>query len=209
MWELTRSGGILMLPIILCSVLMLAIVIERFISLRSSKILPQDSLLQVEQWVLSAHRSPGLLQALSQQSPLGAMLVAGVSAEHLGRDGVRDVLEITGRRVAHDMSRFLDALGTIATITPLLGLLGTVVGMIRIFYSITEGGIGNPSALAGGIAEALMTTAAGMSVAIPAVIFYRYFNVRVDEMVHDMELQALRLLDILFQPEPVYGREQR
>jgi biopolymer transport protein ExbB len=130
-------------------------------------------------------------------SPLGAILAAGLNNYRHGREVMKESIEETGRQVVHDLDRFLNTLGTIASITPLLGLLGTVVGMIKVFSVITTVGVGDPAVLAGGISEALITTAAGLSVAIPSVMFYRYFQGRVTELVLKMEEESLKLVDIL------------
>lgn len=197
MFELIKSGGWLMLPIVLCSIAAMGIVGERFWSLRKNKILPPELVPQI--WKLSREgKLDGVtLRSLKMSSPLGAILAAGLANSHHGRDMMRTSIEEVGRQVAHELERFLNTLGTIASITPLLGLLGTVVGMIKVFSAIMMHGVGDPAILAGGISEALITTAAGLTVAIPSLIFHRYFERLIDEYVLNMEEEALRLIDVL------------
>jgi biopolymer transport protein ExbB len=137
------------------------------------------------------------LQDLRASSPLGRILAAGLMNRNATRDIMKEAIEDTGRHVVHELERYLNTLGTIAAISPLLGLLGTVIGMIQVFSTITTQGVGNPAALAGGISQALITTAAGMSVAIPALMAYRYFRGKVNMLVIRMEQQALRMVEVL------------
>ncbi len=197
MFDLIKSGGWLMLPIILCSIGAMAIIAERFWTLRKNKILPPDLVPQI--WKLSREGKldASSLRSLKMSSPLGAVLAAGLANSRHGRDIMRTSIEEVGRQIVHDLEKFLNTLGTIASITPLLGLLGTVVGMIKVFTAIMMHGVGDPTILAGGISEALITTAAGLTVAIPSLIFHRYFERLVDEYVLNMEEEALRLIDVL------------
>lgn len=187
----------MMLPIILCSIGAMGIVAERFWSLQRKKILPPELVPQV--WKL--HREKKLdavtLRRLKNSSPLGCILASGLANSHHGRKFMKECIEETGRKVAHDLERYLNTLGTIAAVGPLLGLLGTVFGMIDIFSSLMLHGAGDPSVLAGGISVALITTAAGLTVAIPSLVFHRYFERLVDEYVVSMEEEALKLIDIL------------
>jgi len=196
-FELLESGGLLMIPIMICSVLATGIIGERLWALRTSRILPQS--LVPEIWHLYRQKKLDVAQIrmLRRGSPLGAILAAGLNNHRHGREVMKESIEETGRQVVHDLDRFLNTLGTIASITPLLGLLGTVVGMIKVFSVITTVGVGDPAVLAGGISEALITTAAGLSVAIPSVMFYRYFQGRVTELVLKMEEESLKLVEIL------------
>ncbi len=197
MFELVTAGGWLMVPIILCSIVALGIVGERFWALQQEKISP--SKLVAEVWHL--HKQQELnaeqLKALRASSPLGRILAAGLLNLHHDRDVMKESIEETGRQVVLELERFLNTLGTIAQITPLLGLLGTVIGMIKVFTAITAHGVGNPAVLAGGISEALITTAAGLSVAIPSLMFYRYFRGRVDALVLKMEEEALKMVEVI------------
>lgn len=184
-----------MLPIIACSVIALAIIIERFWSLKTGKVIPDQLVNKVWHWVQQKQMTTERLRDLRQGSPLGRILAAGIVNANQDRDIMKDAIEDTGRHVVLELERFLNTLGTIAQITPLLGLLGTVVGMIQVFSVITSVGVGDPAQLAGGISKALITTAAGISVAIPALFFFRYFRGKVDELVLDMEQEALKLVD--------------
>jgi biopolymer transport protein ExbB len=195
--EIIKSGGWLMLPIILCSIAAMAIIGERFWSLRKKKILPPELIPQI--WKLHRDRKldNNAIRSLRVSSPLGAVLAAGLANSTHGREMMRVSIEEVGRQVVYELERFLNTLGTIASIAPLLGLLGTVVGMIKVFSAIMIHGVGDPGILAGGISEALITTAAGLTVAIPSLIFHRYFERLVEEYVLNMEEEALRLIDII------------
>lgn len=197
MFDLIKNGGWLMFPIILCSIGMMGIVIERFWSLKRSKILPDDLVPQILQLVKTDKLDEPLLRRIKLSSPLGQILSSGLVNRHHGREMMKTSIEETGRQVVNDLERFLNTLGTIASITPLLGLLGTVVGMIKVFAAIMSHGVGDPGILAGGISEALITTAAGLTVAIPSLIFHRYFERLVDEYVINMEEEALRMVDVI------------
>jgi len=196
-FEIIKSGGWMMLPIVLSSIGAMGIIAERFWSLRRKKILPPELVAQV--WRLSREKKLDdvALRHLRNSSPLGCILAAGLANSHHGRKFMKECIEETGRRVVHDLERFLNTLGTIAAVSPLLGLLGTVFGMIDIFASLLQHGSGNPAVLAGGISVALITTASGLTVAIPSLIFHRYFERLVDEYVVTMEEEALKLVDIL------------
>jgi biopolymer transport protein ExbB len=196
-FEIIKSGGWMMLPIILCSIGAMAIIGERFWSLQKKKILPPDLVAQVWRLYRDQKMTPLALKQLKGNSPLGCILAAGLVNSHHGRKFMKETIEETGRKVVHDLERYLNALGTIAAVSPLLGLLGTVFGMIDIFASLLEHGSGDPSFLAGGISVALITTAAGLTVAIPSLVFHRYFERLVDEYVVAMEDEALNLIDIL------------
>ena len=197
MFEIIKSGGWMMFPIILCSIGAMAIVVERFWSLQKKKILPAELLPQVWKLYREKKLDDATLRRLKTSSPLGCILAAGLANSHHGRKFMKDCIEETGRKVAHDLERFLNTLGIIAEVSPLMGLLGTVFGMIEIFSALMKHGAGDPSSLAGGISVALITTAAGLTVAIPSLIFHRYFVRLVDDYVIAMEEEALKLLDIL------------
>jgi biopolymer transport protein ExbB len=197
MFEIVKSGGIVMVPIILCSILAVAITLERLWTLRGQKVVPEELTDKIWQWVENRALSDKQILALQQHSPLGRVLAAGLANRHRDRLVMMEAIEDAGRHVMHDLERYLNTLATIASISPLLGLLGTVMGMIRTFRAITVAGIGNPSALAGGIAEALVTTAAGLIVAIPSLVAYRYLRGKVDGLVIDMEKESLRLVQAI------------
>ncbi len=194
MLEIIIAGGWLMVPILLCSTLAVAIIIERFWSLRRSRVVPDGVGEQVEEWAAHDELDLEHLNRLRKGSALGQVLAVALANRHRSRDVIKEAVEDTGRHVVHELSRFLNTLGTIAGITPLLGLLGTVVGMIRVFSAIMIHGVGNANELAGGISEALITTAAGLTVAIPSYFFYRYFRGVVEEYVVSMEEQAISLI---------------
>ncbi len=194
-----------MLPIILCSVVALAIIVERLWSLQVRRVLPKHLVAQVWRWEKIHQLTDEHVKELQASSPLGSILAAGIVNRHQNRDVMKESIEDTGRHIVHELERYLNSLGTIAAITPLLGLLGTVIGMIKVFATITTQGVGDPGALAGGISEALLTTAAGMSVAIPTLMFYRYFRGRVRMLVLKMEQEALTMVEIMHgqrKPDP-------
>ena len=197
MFELIQSGGLLMIPILFCSVMAMGIVGERFWTLRKKKILPPEMVSQVWNLAKAKKLDAKTLKHLRDSSPLGRILATGLKSRSLGRDVMKESIAESGRQVAHKLERFLNTLGTIATITPLLGLLGTVVGMIKVFAAIVSHGVGDPAVLAGGISVALITTAAGLSVAIPCVIFHRYFDGLVDAYVLNMEEESLKLIEVI------------
>ncbi|SDD16045.1 MotA/TolQ/ExbB proton channel family protein [Aquimonas voraii] len=197
MLELLIAGGWVMWPILLCSALALAIIIERFWSLRRSKVLPLDLGDEVRQWAASGRLDPKHIETLRSNSPLGAILAAALEVRHRPREQIKERVEDVGRHQLHGMERFLNTLGTISGISPLLGLLGTVFGMIEMFLGMLTHGVGDANQLAGGIGEALITTAAGLCVAIPAFMFYRYFRGRIAEYVVEMEQQVIALIDTL------------
>ena len=197
MLELVKAGGWLMLPIIACSIIALAIIIERLWSLQVRRVLPKNLVAQVWRWDKIHQLNDEHLKELQASSPLGSVLAAGIANRKQNRDVMKESIEDTGRHVVHELERYLNSLGTIAAITPLLGLLGTVIGMIKVFATITTQGVGNPGALAGGISEALITTAAGMSVAIPTLMFYRYFRGKVRMLVLRMEQEAMGMVEIM------------
>lgn len=186
-----------MIPIVICSIVALAIIGERFWTLQTKRVIPKHLAAQVWHWAKNNQLDAARIQALRAGSPLGRILAAGLVNRHHPREIMKESIEDAGRHVVHEMERYLGALGTIASISPLLGLLGTVTGMIRAFNEIVAHGVGNPAAVAGGISEALIATASGLVVAIPSLIFYRYFRGRVDELVVRMEQEALKLVEVM------------
>ena len=197
MFDIIASGGWLMLPIIVCSIAVIAISFERYWTLNTEKIAPKHQLGQVWSWIQDNDLNAERLKQLRRSSPLGRILAAGLSNARHGRDVMRDSIEEAASQVIHELERFVAALGTIAAVASLLGLLGTVIGMIKVFTSLNLHGAGNASVLAGGISEALITTAAGLTVAIPAMMAHRYFVRRVDSLVVTMEQEAVKLVDAL------------
>ena len=197
MFELVKSGGWLMLPIILCSIAVVAICIERFLALNPDKISPPQTLGEVWGWIKNNQLDAARLKTLKNSSPLGRILAAGLSNSRHGRDVMKESIQEAASHVIHDLERYLNTLGTIAAISPLLGLLGTVIGMIKVFTAIMIQGTGNAGVLAGGISEALITTAAGLTVAIPALIMHRFYSRRIDSVVVTLEQETIKLVDAL------------
>ncbi|HET8800161.1 MAG TPA: MotA/TolQ/ExbB proton channel family protein [Marinobacter sp.] len=197
MFELLKAGGILMVPIVACSILALAIILERFWTLRPSRVAPPQTVNELWRWIKKKELNGRKLKALQGSSPMGRILAGGLLNAKHGREIMKESIEHEASQVIHDLERFLNPLGTVATIAPLLGLLGTVIGMIKVFAEIQLAGVGNAGNLAGGISEALITTAAGLSVAIPALICHRYFIRRVDELVVGMEQEAIKLVEVV------------
>ena len=197
MWELIKSGGWLMVPIIACSIVALALIGERLWALQRRRVIPKHLVAQVWHKVKNNVMDSAQLRELRASSPLGRVIAAGLVNMHHDREIMMESIEDTGRHEAHALERYLNTLGTIASISPLLGLLGTVIGMIHVFGTITAEGLGNAGALAGGISQALLTTAAGLVVAIPSLMAYRYFRGKVDSLVVDMEQEALKLVEVI------------
>ena len=187
-----------MIPLLLLSAVAVAIIVERFWSLRRDRVLPAGLGDEVRLWVGRGKAlDPAHVESLRSTSPLGALLAAALDVRQRTREEVRERVEDVGRHLVHRMERFLNTLGTIAAAGPLLGLFGTVVGMIEMFLGILDHGIGDANQLAGGIGKALVCTAAGMLVAIPALAFHRYFRGRIAGYIVDMEHEAIRLMDVL------------
>lgn len=197
MFDIIVAGGWLMLPIILCSVVAIAVSIERYWTLNPQKIVPRHQLGEVWSWIQQSELDSDKLRELRRSSKLGRILAAGLSNSRHGRDVMKDSIEEAASQVIHEMERYVGMLGTIAAVAPLLGLLGTVFGMISVFNAIMLEGSGNASVLAGGISQALITTAAGLCVAIPAMMSHRFFQRRIDTLVVTMEQEAIKLVDAL------------
>ena len=198
MLELVKAGGWPMIPLLLLSAAGLAIIVERFWSLRAKVVMPPGLGDEVRAWVARGGAlDPGHIESLRQTAPLGALLAAALDVRNRPREEIRERIEDVGRHLVHRMERYLNSLGTIAAAGPLLGLFGTVVGMIQMFLGILDHGVGDVNQLAGGIGKALVCTAAGMIVAIPARMFHRYFRGRVAEYIVEMEHEAIQLLDTI------------
>lgn len=190
-----------MLPIIAGSILAFAIILERLWTLQEKRVLPPNLSKEVWALVKDDSLSRRQIETLNNSSPLGQILAAGINNRHRNREVMKESIEDTGRHVVHELNRYLNSLGTIAAISPLLGLLGTVIGMVNVFAAITTHGVGDPGVLAGGISEALITTAAGLCVAIPSLIGYRYLRGRIDALVVQMEREALTLVESLLRKQ--------
>jgi biopolymer transport protein ExbB len=196
LFAIIQAAGWPIWPLLLASIIAVALIIERSITLRDSKITPPRLLEQV----LAVYQRQGVddsvLERLAKDSPLGEVLAAGLRNVRSSRYVMREAIEEAGRTVAHDLERFLTTLGTIAAISPLMGLFGTVVGMIEIFGSQSPSGA-NPQQLAYGISVALYNTGFGIAIAIPAMIAYRHFKAKVDSYVVQMEMAAAKLVDLV------------
>ncbi|MEW6038182.1 MAG: MotA/TolQ/ExbB proton channel family protein [Pseudomonadota bacterium] len=198
MLDIIKGGGLLIWPILICSVVALAIILERLWALRTNRILPAELASTV--WTLWRNNQldAGGIRQIALNSPLGSVLAAGLANHKHGREVMQSCIEQAGRQVVHAMERYLNTLGTIASISPYLGLLGSVLGMMKVFAGFAEAhGAGNPAVLAGGLSEILITTAAGLAVAIPSLMFYRYFQGRVNELSMRLEEEAVRLIAVL------------
>jgi biopolymer transport protein ExbB len=204
--DLVTAGGWLMVLILLSSVVAVAICIERLYTLNAKKISPPHLLATVWKQLKAGEMDANRLRTLKESSPLGRILAAGLANAYHGRDVMKESIQEAASHVVHELERYLNTLGTIAAVAPLLGLLGTVVGMIKVFAEIMAQGTGNASALAGGISEALITTAAGLAVAIPALVMHRYFIGRIDAIVVDLEQETIKLVDALHSED---GTEER
>lgn len=195
MFELFRAGGPLMWIILLCSLVALTIIFERLLTLRRRNIAPEGLLQQIIDLAASGKVSHDKIQKVRSHSPLGQVFAGGLDNLHHGQEAFREGLEEAGKLVVHRLGRYLNTLGTIASISPLIGLLGTVIGMIKVFTEITASGVGDPTVLSGGISEALITTAAGLSVGIPCLMFYRHFRGKITELTVTLEQEALALIE--------------
>ncbi|MDD1651068.1 MAG: MotA/TolQ/ExbB proton channel family protein [Methylococcaceae bacterium] len=199
MLEIIKLGGWMMLPIIVCSILAMAIIGERLWSLRARRIMPPDLIPKVFDLHRNARLDAVELRNLKIGSPLGAIVAAALSGQPRGHEAMKETVEQAGRQVVHELERYLNTLGTIASVSPYLGLLGSVLGMMKVFATFSAGGseIANPARLAGGISEILIATAAGLAVAIPSLIFYRYFQGKVAELTVRMEEEAVQMIEAL------------
>jgi len=189
------AGGGLMIPIVLCSVVAAGITLERLWSLRPQEVNPQSRLIAMQQRVDLGDVTDDWLDELLVRSPLERLSAQVLQVRCDGKSAMQDLLFVEVKQIAHELERYLSTLGSMAAITPLLGLLGTVIGMIKVFSAIQAAGLGEASLLAGGISEALVTTAAGLSVAIPALFMHRFLSRRVDELLIDMEHHVSGLID--------------
>ncbi|MBS0395576.1 MAG: MotA/TolQ/ExbB proton channel family protein [Proteobacteria bacterium] len=208
MWEIIKAGGPVMWPIIALSITAAAILLERLWSLQDERVIPRELTSKVWKLVESGQLTDKHVAALAQNSALGQVLAAGLANRHRSREHVKEAIEDTGRHVVHELERFLNMLGTIAAVSPLLGLLGTVVGIITAFNAITHQGVGDPKVLSGGIGQALIATAAGLIVAIPSLMGYRYLRGKVDALVISMEKEALKLVRALDEHRDGYALMQ-
>ena len=197
MLELIKAGGWVMLPLLLLAIVATAIIIERFWSLRRKEVIPPGLGEEVREWARGRQLDPAHIEVLRRNSPLGELLAAALDVRYRPRELIKERVEDVGRHVMHQLERFMNTLGSIASVGPLLGLLGTVIGMIEMFLKILTTGVGDVNQLAGGIGKALICTATGLVVAIPALMFHRYFRGVIAGYVVEMEKQAIALLDTI------------
>lgn len=197
MFEIIKTGGWLMIPIVLCSIAAVAIVLERFWSLQKNRVAPPNLVAKIWQMDQNKQLTDEAIQDIYESSSLGRILATGLKSRTKSREIMRENIEEAGRYVSFELRHFLTTLGTIAAISPLLGLLGTVVGMIQVFTVITSVGVGDPGELAGGISTALITTAAGITVAIPSIFFVRFLRRKIEGLVVEMEAEAIKLVELM------------
>jgi len=196
MLEIFQSGGLLMWPLLFCSVIAIGIILEKFWMLKVNSVVPSKLQSQIteliEADVLEAHK----VEALRRHSALGEVLASGIRNRAHGRDHMKQGIEESGRFVVHRLSKRLNALGTIASVSPLIGLLGTVVGMIQVFAAIRNSGVGDPTVLSGGISQALITTAVGLAIGITTLLFFRFFKGRIEQISIMLERNAIHLVEL-------------
>ncbi|MCX7627499.1 MAG: MotA/TolQ/ExbB proton channel family protein [Methylophilaceae bacterium] len=196
MWSLIQAAGWPIWPLIFCSIISLAIIGERFWSLRANVVAPKSLLNEVQDLLKQGGVTHEACLRLESHSPLGEIFASALCNLDASREVMKEAIEETGRAVAHKLERYLTTLGTIATVSPLLGLLGTVIGMVELFGAFTAQGH-DVAMFARGISVALYNTAMGIIVAVPSMIFYRHFRAKVDSLVVDMEQQAIKLVEII------------
>jgi len=196
-YEFLVQGGPLVIPIGLCSVIALGVFLERLWTLKRTRIIPESFILRIEELIGEDRVADALLLCQENHNPMGSVMAAALRNAEKDRPRVKEAVEEVGKFEGAMLERYVEIVGTCAAVAPLLGLLGTVLGMITVFQRVEEQGLGDPSVFASGIWEALITTAVGLAVAIPALIFYKYLQVRVDSLIVEMEERALRLIDMV------------
>lgn len=199
MLDLFIKGGYVMYPIMLGSIVALAVIIERFVNLREAKVIPKDFFARIKGLLLEGHINEALSICSKSNKPIAKIIEAGIMKYYFGRDEIKEAIEDAGRHEIAFLEKYLNLLGMIAAVEPLLGLLGTVTGMIKVFNVLSAGGIGQAEQLAGGIGEALITTAAGLAIAIPTLVFHNVFSERADRLILKMEKSSMELTEILSQ----------
>lgn len=196
MLEIFQAGGVLMWPLLFCSVIAIGIILEKFWMLKVNSVVPSKLQAQITELIeadtLEAHK----VEALRRHSALGEVLASGIRNRAHGRDHMKQAIEESGRFVVHRLSKRLNALGTIASVSPLIGLLGTVVGMIQVFAAIRNSGVGDPTVLSGGISQALITTAVGLAIGITTLLFFRFFKGKVEQIAIMLERNAIHLVEL-------------
>jgi len=196
MWTLIQAAGWPIWPLIICSVVSIAIIFERFIALRENVVAPKTLLPEIQASLKQGAITKDACTRLESHSPLGEIFASALCNTETSREVMKEAIEETGRAVAHKLERYLTTLGTIATVSPLLGLLGTVIGMVELFGAFTATGH-DVAMFARGISVALYNTAMGIVVAVPSMIFYRHFRAKVDSLIVDMEQEAIKLVEII------------
>ena len=199
MLDLFIKGGYVMYPIMLGSIVALAVIIERFVNLREAKVIPKDFFARIKGLLLEGHINEALSICSKSNKPIAKIIEAGIMKYYFGRDEIKEAIEDAGRHEIAFLEKYLNLLSMIAAVEPLLGLLGTVTGMIKVFNVLSAGGIGQAEQLAGGIGEALITTAAGLAIAIPTLVFHNLFSERADRLILKMEKSSMELTEILSQ----------
>lgn len=196
MWEIIQAAGWPIWPLILASIIAMAIIAERLWALRTNAIAPPNLLPEVQKWLSQGGITRETCERLERHSLLGEVFASALCNIDSSREVMKEAIEESGRNVAHKLDKYLNTLGTIATVSPLLGLLGTVIGMVELFGAFTATGH-DVAQFARGISVALYNTAGGIVVAVPAMIFYRYFRGKVDGLIVEMEQQAIKLVEII------------
>ena len=193
-----QAGGWLMIPLVMSSLVAIAVILALFMTLKKDKVIPDGLADKAQKLAKSGKMTQGHIDQISEGSLLGGVLATGLQSLGQPRHVMKENIEEAGRHAIHKMDKYMTTLGTVAAIAPLLGLLGTVVGMIVVFNEmLRQGGVGNPADLAGGISQALVTTAFGISIAVPALIFHRFFRSKINDYAIEMEKQAIRLLEVV------------
>jgi len=201
MIEFFVKGGVFMVPILLCSITALAIFLERVWQLRRNKVVPPDFIHEVEALIRKGNIPDALMLCQNNGSSIARIILIGLKNAGKRRESIKEYLEEVGRQESALLERFVEGLGTIAGVSTLLGLLGTISGMIKIFSVISTQNVVNPGLLAGGISEALITTYAGLTVAIPALVMYKYLQSKADALILEMEGHSIRLVELLKEKE--------
>ena len=196
MLEIFQSGGVLMWPLLFCSVMAIGIILEKFWMLKVNSVVPSKLQAQITELIEAESLEAHKVEALRRHSALGEVLASGIRNRAHGRDHTKQAIEESGRFVVHRLSKRLNALGTIASVSPLIGLLGTVVGMIQVFAAIRNSGVGDPTVLSGGISQALITTAVGLAIGITTLLFFRFFKGKVEQIAIMLERNAIHLVEL-------------
>ena len=194
MQEFLSAGGIMIIPLVISSIVAMVVILNLFLTLRKSRVFPNGLADTTRKLAMSGKATPAHILQIRDGSILGRVLATGLESIGQPRHIMKENIEESGRHAIHEMDKYMTTLGTVAAIAPLLGLLGTVVGMISVFSVITTQGVGSPTELAGGISQALVTTAFGITIAVPALVFHRYFRGKINNYAIEMEKEAIKLV---------------